>query len=42
MASGTDADLSMVRTALTFMRSFDIEAAHRLLRGENPGLDEPL
>jgi 3-hydroxyisobutyrate dehydrogenase-like beta-hydroxyacid dehydrogenase len=42
MASGTGADLSMVRTALTFMRSFDIAAAHRLLRGENPGLDEPL
>jgi len=42
MAAGTGADMSMVRTALTFMRSFDVAAAHRLLRGENPGLDEPL
>jgi 3-hydroxyisobutyrate dehydrogenase len=39
MAVGTDADLSMMRTALTFMRSFDIAAAHRLLRGEDPLLD---
>jgi 3-hydroxyisobutyrate dehydrogenase-like beta-hydroxyacid dehydrogenase len=42
MAAGSGADLSMMRTALTFMRSFDIAAAQRLLRGENPGLDEPL
>jgi 3-hydroxyisobutyrate dehydrogenase-like beta-hydroxyacid dehydrogenase len=42
MAAGTDADLSMMRTALRFMRSFDIAAAQRLLRGEDPLLDEPL
>jgi 3-hydroxyisobutyrate dehydrogenase len=38
MAAGTGADLSMVRTALTFMRSFDIDTARRLLDGEDPGL----
>jgi len=37
MAAGTGADLSMMRTALTFLRGFDIEAARRLLRGEDPG-----
>jgi 3-hydroxyisobutyrate dehydrogenase len=42
MAAGTGADLSMMRTALRFMRTFDIAAAHRLLRGEDPLLDEPL
>ncbi len=36
MAEGTGADLSMVRTALTHMRSFDIEAARRLLAGQGP------
>jgi 3-hydroxyisobutyrate dehydrogenase len=38
MAADTGADLSMARTALTFMRSFDIAAARRLLAGEDPGL----
>jgi 3-hydroxyisobutyrate dehydrogenase-like beta-hydroxyacid dehydrogenase len=38
MAAGTGADLSMARAALTFMRSFEIDAAHRLLAGEDPGL----
>lgn len=38
MAEGSGADLSMVRTALTFMRSFDIAAARRLLDGGDPGL----
>jgi 3-hydroxyisobutyrate dehydrogenase-like beta-hydroxyacid dehydrogenase len=38
MAQDTGVDLSIARTALTFMRSFDIDAAHRLLAGEDPGL----
>jgi 3-hydroxyisobutyrate dehydrogenase-like beta-hydroxyacid dehydrogenase len=38
MAANSGADLSMAREALAFMRSFDIEAAHRLLAGEDPGL----
>jgi 3-hydroxyisobutyrate dehydrogenase len=38
MAGGTGADLSMARTARTFMRGFDIDAALRLLAGEDPGL----
>jgi 3-hydroxyisobutyrate dehydrogenase-like beta-hydroxyacid dehydrogenase len=38
MAEGSGADLSMVRTALTFMRSFDIDTARRLLAGEDPRL----
>ncbi|WP_170225769.1 NAD(P)-dependent oxidoreductase [Pseudonocardia cypriaca] len=38
MAAGTGADLSMARTALAFMRTFDIDAALRLLAGEDPGL----
>jgi len=38
MAAGTGADLSMARTALTFMRGFDIEAARVLLDGGDPGL----
>jgi 3-hydroxyisobutyrate dehydrogenase-like beta-hydroxyacid dehydrogenase len=38
MAAGSGADLSMARTALAFMRTFDIDAAHRLLEGEDPGL----
>ncbi len=38
MAAGTGADLSMTRTALDFMRGFDIDAARRLLNGEDPGL----
>lgn len=38
MAGDTGADLSMARTALDFMRSFDIAAAHRLLDGGDPGL----
>ncbi|GAA5133199.1 NAD(P)-dependent oxidoreductase [Pseudonocardia adelaidensis] len=38
MAAATGADLSMARTALAFMRSFDIDAALRLLAGEDPGL----
>lgn len=36
MAEGTDADLSMIRTALEFMRSFPIDAARRLLDGQDP------
>jgi 3-hydroxyisobutyrate dehydrogenase-like beta-hydroxyacid dehydrogenase len=42
MAAGSGADMSMVRTALTFMRGFDIAAARRLLAGGDPGLDEPV
>jgi 3-hydroxyisobutyrate dehydrogenase-like beta-hydroxyacid dehydrogenase len=38
MAAGTGADLSMARTALTFMRGFDIRAARVLLDGGDPGL----
>ncbi|WP_281689668.1 NAD(P)-dependent oxidoreductase [Pseudonocardia thermophila] len=38
MADGTGADLSMAHTALAFMRRFDIDAALRLLAGEEPGL----
>jgi 3-hydroxyisobutyrate dehydrogenase-like beta-hydroxyacid dehydrogenase len=38
MAAGSGADLSMARTALTFMRTFDIAAARRLLDGGDPGL----
>ena len=38
MAAGTDADLSMARTSLAFMRTFDIDAALRLLASEDPGL----
>jgi len=38
MAAGTDADLSMARAALAFMRGFDIDAAIRLLAGGDPGL----
>lgn len=38
MAAGTGADLSIARTALTFMREFDITAAKRLLAGEDPAL----
>ena len=42
MAAGTGADLSMARTALAFMRTFDIDAALRLLAGGDPGLYRPL
>lgn len=42
MAAGTGADLSMARTALSFMRTFDITSAKRLLAGEDPGLYRPL
>jgi 3-hydroxyisobutyrate dehydrogenase-like beta-hydroxyacid dehydrogenase len=42
MAAGTDADLSMARTALAFMRTFDIDAALRLLSSRDPGLYRPL
>ena len=38
MAQGSGADLSMVRTALEFMRSFDIDSARRLLAGDDPRL----
>ncbi len=38
MAADTGADLSMARTALAFMRTFDIDAALQLLAGEDPGL----
>jgi 3-hydroxyisobutyrate dehydrogenase-like beta-hydroxyacid dehydrogenase len=38
MAAGTDTDLSMARAALAFMRTFDIDAALRLLAGGDPGL----
>jgi 3-hydroxyisobutyrate dehydrogenase-like beta-hydroxyacid dehydrogenase len=38
MAAGTGADLSMARTALAFMRGFEIDSALRLLAGGDPGL----
>ncbi|MCW2581558.1 MAG: 6-phosphogluconate dehydrogenase [Klenkia sp.] len=38
MATGSGVDLTAAREALTFMRTFDIEAARRLLAGEDPGL----
>ncbi|MHA6622844.1 NAD(P)-dependent oxidoreductase [Pseudonocardia sp. DLS-67] len=38
MAAGTGADLSMARSALAFMRTFEIDAALRLLAGGDPGL----
>ena len=38
MADGTGAELSMARSALAFMRTFDIDAALRLLEGGDPGL----
>lgn len=38
MAAGTDADLSMARAALEFMRGFDAPAARTLLAGGDPGL----
>lgn len=42
MAAGTDADLSMARASLAFMRTFDIDAALRLLSSRDPGLYRPL